>query len=117
MWLTLVGVAILILVIGIATTFSGKNNDAKAETPSGETVTWVTLQGVGECSDVVDLDTGPPGENFFGLYPKGTAISFLDHDGKTILLDDLPDEPITASGSVCFLGPAGERVRVRQVPD
>ena len=97
-------------------TEAGKAKAAEA-TPSGEQITWVTLRGFDECSDIVDLDAGPSGENFFGFYPAGTIIRFIDHGDEEILLEDLPDTLITASGRACFLGPAGGRVRVRQVPN
>lgn len=126
-WAALLVPAIAVIITGIVLPSVSGNGKARAEkpakaapavaTPSGEGITWVTLRGLDECSDIVDLDAGPSGENFFGLYPSGTMIRFLDHNDLTILIDDLPDSPIAASGNVCFLGPAGGRVRVRQVPN
>ncbi|MBI2506962.1 MAG: hypothetical protein HYW00_02385, partial [Candidatus Colwellbacteria bacterium] len=92
------------------------NNDAKAApaavAPEGATESQVALRGFGDCSASVDLDVGPSGRNVF-LGPSSAVVRWLDYGDEEGPINKWWDQK---GGRVCFLGPAGETVTVRQIP-
>ncbi len=92
-------------------------NDAKAAptevAPSGATTSRVTLNGFKKCSAEVDLDVGPRGENIF-LGSDTVIVRWLDYGNEE---GSINKDWGVRGGRVCFLGPAGESVTVRQVPN
>ncbi|MEX2033540.1 MAG: hypothetical protein WD889_03260, partial [Candidatus Colwellbacteria bacterium] len=116
-------VAVILTVIFL---FGGKSefgqkieaigDDAKAgaveAVPSGATTSRVVLLGFGECSAEVDLDAGPRGKNRF-LGSPNALVYWEDYGGEE---GSINKEWGAKGGRVCFLGPAGETVIVRQIP-
>lgn len=92
------------------------NDDAKAApaavAPEGATESQVALRGFGDCSASVDLDVGPSGRNVF-LGPSSAVVRWLDYGDEEGPINKWWDQK---GGRVCFLGPAGETVTVRQIP-
>lgn len=75
------------------------------------TLQTVTLLGENTCSDYVDLDAGPRGENYVEG-PTNARIHW--QDGTSGFITEWFG---VKGGRVCFTGPAGETVTVRQVPN
>lgn len=117
MWLALGAVASVLTAIGIALAIpNGEGSDgtkaAEVKVDEGR-VARVSLRGFENCSDEVDLTLGPvKGRNFF-LGSSDTLVRWLDYSSE--------EGPITKwwgskGGRICFLGPIGETITVRQTP-
>jgi hypothetical protein len=118
-WLALVGIAGLILLIGVTTTFSGDGNGAKAAPAAGPIVLteerqYITLLGPDRLAGPVDLDQSlKVGECPRWLGPAGTIVHY--QDGFEVGIEELSPHP--SVGQVFFRGPAGQMVGVRKTTD
>lgn len=78
---------------------------------ASQTIDIIELLGDAECSESIDLSEGPRGYNYFSG-PPGTQVREL----STGVVGFITETFDSIGGPVCFTGPAGEEVTVRQVP-
>jgi len=110
-WKWLVLVAITPLAIWAALNAPDTNSASGGTQSIGRSqFETVTLLGDETCSNYVDLDAGPRGDNYFEG-PDDAVVHW--EDGTSNSITEWVDRK---GGLVCFTGPAGERVTVRQVP-
>jgi len=89
---------------------ASSGGDSGRQAVAAQRVTQVSLLGENLCSESVNLDNGPRGKNLF----EGPAEARVHwQDGTTGFITEWFD---VKGGHVCFTGPAGEKVTVRQVP-
>lgn len=111
-WITLTAIVVTLTLFGIVTLIPDGDKDAKAALVNKGTRVTVVLRGWSTCSDEVDLNAGPRGNNNF--YPG------LGAEKALVRLPDGSTRQITSwgpiGGKVCFYGPPDTTVTVEQTP-
>lgn len=120
MWVTLAGIVISILIIGIATTFSGGGNDDAKAAPAmstgssiqvGQRKTYTLLGFDQKIGPVVDMNQLPAGSHVRPWGTSGAEACFDDGSCGSIANDFG-----VRGGQVWLRGPAGGTVTIDVTP-